>query len=108
MFFDNLIIFLNVLEQFAIRVTSIFDFEDLIKYVNKLYFNNNDELVRAFLEENSDIIKQNLKVTPTSIIKEVKQELNNKIINDEIFNTSDIITKLNYEGNYGVNFKYLY
>ena len=57
MFFDNLIIFLNVLEQFAIRVTSIFDFEDLIKYVNKLYFNNNDELVRAFLEENSDIIK---------------------------------------------------
>ena len=108
MFFDNLIIFLNVLEQFAIRVTSIFDFEDLIKYVNKLYFNNNDELVRAFLEENSDIIKQNLKLTPTSIIKEAKQELNTKIINDDIFNTSDIITKLNYEGNYGVNFKYLY
>lgn len=108
MFFDNLIIFLNVLEQFAIRVTSIFDFEDLIKYVNKLYFNNNDELVRAFLEENKDIIKQNLNLTPTSIIKEAKQELNTKIINDDIFNNSDIITKLKYEGNCGVNFKYLY
>ena len=54
MFFDNLIIFLNVLEQFAIRVTSIFETEDFIKYVNKLYFNNNDELFRIFLEENKD------------------------------------------------------
>jgi hypothetical protein len=39
MFFDNIILFLNVLEQFAIRVT-IFDFniEDIIKYVNKIFF----------------------------------------------------------------------
>ena len=44
MVFDNIILFLNVLEQFAIRVT-IFDIdvEDIIKYVNKLYFNNNDD-----------------------------------------------------------------
>ena len=41
MFFDNIILFLNVLEQFAIRVT-IFDLniEDIIKYVNKTFFFN--------------------------------------------------------------------
>ena len=108
MFFDNLIIFLNVLEQFAIRVTSIFETEDFIKYVNKLYFNNNDELFRIFLEENKDFLTQNSHISPRGIIREIKQDMDKKIINDDIFNNSDIIRKLNYDCNKAVNFKYLY
>lgn len=46
-------IFLNVLEQFAIRVV-IFnvDLEDIINYVNKLYFTNNDDnFISSFIDE---------------------------------------------------------
>ena len=43
MFFDNIILFLNVLEQFAIRVTIFgLDIEDIIKYVNSNFFSNDD------------------------------------------------------------------
>ena len=82
MFFDNIIIFLNVLEQFAIRAT-IFDawFEDLINNVSKLYFSHNDGFVSNILK-NSDIEK----VNPHFIIKEAVREINNQIITDDLFN----------------------
>jgi hypothetical protein len=82
MFFDNIIIFLNVLEQFAIRAT-IFDawFEDLINNVSKLYFNHSDGFVNNILK-NPDIEN----VNPRFIIKEAVRDVNKQIITDELFN----------------------
>lgn len=74
-------IFLNVLEQFAIRVT-IFDvnIEDIIKYVNKLYFNNNDYLVQDLIKKGS-----HMDIDPKILIKESLKDMDKKIINDAIF-----------------------
>ena len=102
MVFDNIILFLNVLEQFAIRVT-IFDIdvEDIIKYVNKLYFNNNDDLVQ-------NIIKKSLVINESFdskiIVRESLKDIDKKIINDDLF------TKLNYDYNFykDIHFRFIY
>lgn len=48
----EIIIYFNVLDQFAIKAT-IFnvDIVDLINYVNKVYFNNDDDFIRKFIGE---------------------------------------------------------
>ena len=97
MVFDNIILFLNVLEQFAIRVT-IFDInvEDIIKYVNKLYFNNNDDLVQ-------NIIKKSLVINESFdskiIVRDSLKDINN-----------DLFTKLNYDYNFykDIHFRFIY
>lgn len=90
MILDNIIIFLNVLEQFAIRVT-IFDVnvEDIIKYVNKLYFND-DDLVKKFLNDTSN---ENLKIIidPELVIKDSLKQ-----IDKEIFAENITFEKLNF------------
>ena len=82
MFFDNIIIFLNVLEQFAIRAT-IFDtwFEDLINNVSKLYFNHNNGFINNIFKD-TDIENLNARI----IIKEAVRDINKKIITDDLFN----------------------
>jgi hypothetical protein len=98
MILDNFIIFLNVLEQFAIRV-SIFDInvEDIIKYVNKLYFND-DDLIKKLIVDNS--INLNSDLNPKLIIKNSLNLLDHEIINDNLFtrlefnNANDNITKI--------------
>lgn len=98
MFFDNFMIFLNVLEQFAIRVT-IFEIniEDTIKYVNKLYFNYNDYLIQDLIKKGS-----NMNIDPKILVKESLEEMDKKIINDNIFKpleytyTKDIYFRLIY------------
>lgn len=86
MFLDNIIIFLNVLEQFAIRVTIFdIDIEDIIKYVNKLYFNNNDELIQNLVKKSSNIEHFDPKV----LIKQSLNEMDKKITNN--FNKLDYV-----------------
>ena len=85
MFFDNIILFLNVLEQFAIRVT-IFDLniEDIIKYVNKTFFFGVDgaEGVSYF---NDHLLKNQIQVNdPYDIVKNNYFELDQKIANSSI------------------------
>ena len=102
MVFYNFILFLNVLEQFEISVT-IFDInvEDIIKYVNKLYFNNNDDLVQ-------NIIKKSLVINESFdskiIVRDSLKDINKKIINDDLF------TKLNYDYNFykDIHFRFIY
>jgi len=91
MFLDNIIIFLNVLEQFAIRAT-IFDtwFEDLINNVSKLYFNHNDEFVSNIFKKAS--IED---INPRLIIKEAVIDVNKQIITDQLFNKLEFIPKSN-------------
>jgi hypothetical protein len=69
MFFDNIMIFLNVLEQFAIRA-NIFDFdaENIFKYVNKLYFNNNDEIIQTLVNKSSGVVIEPKKLIKDSVI----------------------------------------
>lgn len=96
MILDNIIIFLNVLEQFAIRVT-IFDInvEDIIKYVNKLYFNN-DDLIKKLIIDNPDILTK--EIHPEIIIKNSLNDIDKEIINSNLFTKLDInvnsITKI--------------
>lgn len=84
MILDNIIIFLNVLEQFAIRVT-IFNvnIEDLINYVNKLYFSD-DNIIKNLDFENS-INNLDKKI----ITKDFLVALDNQIINEISFNKLD-------------------
>ena len=100
--FENFILFLNVLEQFAIRVT-IFDVdvEDIIKYVNKLYFRDTDDCIKDLIKKasvNSDLINPNL------VVNEADKALDKKIINDDLFN------KLNYDYNFykDIHFRFIY
>jgi hypothetical protein len=102
MLFDNIILFLNVLEQFAIRVT-IFDVdvEDIIKYVNKLYFNNNDDFVHNIIKKAS--VNGNDVIDPHVVIREANRAMDKKIINDMLFE------RLEYKYNITTNqFKYIY
>jgi hypothetical protein len=75
MFFDNIIIFLNVLEQFAIRA-SIFDFdiESIAKYVNKLYFNNNDAFIETLVKNSSELV-----INPKNLINNSIKDMDNII-----------------------------
>jgi hypothetical protein len=102
MFFDNIILFLNVLEQFAIRVT-IFDIdvEDIIKYVNKLYFNNHDDLIKSLVTKASII---NEPFDPKVFVRESLKDIDKKIINDDLF------TRLNYDYNFykDIHFRFIY
>jgi hypothetical protein len=99
-FFDNIILFLNVLEQFAIRVT-IFgvDVEDIIKYVNKVYFNNTDDLVQALLKKSS-VNGEN--IDPHLVVKDSIKAMDKKIINDILFE------KLEYKYNINNQFRFIY
>jgi len=102
MFFDNIILFLNVLEQFAIRVT-IFDIdvEDIIKYVNKLYFNNHDDLINNLVKKASII---NESFDPKVFVRESLKDIDKKIINDDLF------IRLNYDYNFykDIHFRFIY
>jgi len=72
-------IFLNVLEQFAIKAT-IFsvDIEELINYVNKFYFTNNDEnFISSFIEESG--IDKN--INPEKVIQEFRNKQDNDLNN---------------------------
>ena len=83
MFFDNIIIFLNVLEQFAIRVNiSDFDIYSIIKYVNSTLFFNNDDIISNFLKNKSNVDC----VDPKQLVRHSLKDLDKKIINDTIFN----------------------
>jgi hypothetical protein len=98
MFFDNIILFLNVLEQFAIRVT-IFDLniEDIIKYVNKTFFFNVDD-VNYF---NNSLLKNITNVNdPYLVLKDSYSLLDHKIGNSCI-----IFNKLEYQS---ISFKFTY
>lgn len=102
MLFDNIILFLNVLEQFAIRVT-IFDIdvEDIIKYVNKLYFNDHNELIKNIVKKSSII---DASFDPKAVVNESIKNMDKKIINDDLF------TKLNYNYNFHKDnyFRFIY
>lgn len=94
---DNINIFLNVLEQFGIRVTIFnFDVEDLIKYVNKLYFNN-DSYVNKILK-NVDITS----IKPEGIVHHQKVLLYKELINDDIFK------KAEYPHYNDIHFRFIY
>lgn len=98
--FENFILFLNVLEQFAIRVT-IFDVdvEDIIKYVNKFYFRDTDDCIKDFIKKasvNSDLINPNL------VVNEADKALDKKIINDILFE------KLEYKYNVTNQLHFIY
>jgi hypothetical protein len=84
MILDNIIIFLNVLEQFAIRVT-IFDVtvEDIIKYVNKLYFND-DDLIKKLLTNN--VSNENIKliIDPELVVKDSLKKIDVEILNENV------------------------
>lgn len=99
-FFDNIILFLNVLEQFAIRVT-IFDIdvEDIIKYVNKLYFRDTDDVVQAILKKASS---NGNYIDPHLVVKDSIKAMDKKIINDVLFE------KLEYKYNINNQFRFIY
>ncbi len=100
LFFDNIILFLNVLEQFAIRVT-IFDvdIEDIIKYVNKVYFGDIDDYIRG-LTKNESI--NHSQINPHLIVKDSLKQLDQQIINNILFE------KLEYKYNVQNNFHFIY
>lgn len=100
-FFDNIIIFLNVLEQFAIRVT-IFDVdvEDIIKYVNNFFWRNNDDYITNLLKSKS--LESAALIDPYLIVKEANQALDKKIVNDILFE------KLEYKYNIKNHFRFIY
>ena len=81
MFFDNIILFLNVLEQFAIRV-EIFglDYEDIIKYVNNLFYTSDDDYLKDISIKTDGVVED-----PYTIIREAKSNLDKKIITDTLF-----------------------
>lgn len=78
-FVDNFIIFLNVLEQFAIRATIFnLDIEDLINYVNKLYFINNDKnFILSFIGQ--PIKDKN--INPEELVEAFRNKLDNDLNN---------------------------
>jgi|NOAtaT_6_FD_contig_31_2979525_length_1724_multi_5_in_0_out_0_1 hypothetical protein len=101
MFFDNIILFLNVLEQFAIRVT-IFDFNigDIIKYVNNSFF----------LTDGKDFFDSSL--SQGGLINECKNPnviVRNQLslIDQKLDNTNLIFKKLNYD-HHSSSFNYIY
>lgn len=99
MILDNIIIFLNVLEQFAIRVTIFsMDVEDIIKYVNKLYFND-DDIIKIFLSNNS-----NNNINPEEIIQNCLKQIDKEIFNNITY------SKLNFEETNinSLNFRLIY
>lgn len=100
LFFDNIILFLNVLEQFAIRVT-IFDvdIEDIIKYVNKVYYGDIDDYIKGLMKNES--IKHS-QINPHLIVKDSLKQLDQKIINNILFE------KLEYKYNVQNNFQFIY
>lgn len=103
MFFDTFFIFLNVLEQFAIRVTIFWveiDLDDLINYVNKLYFTTNDDFIKNLIEESD-----NKNIDPKLVIKQSLKDIDRKIINDDIFNQY-ASEKLTYVKD--IHFRYIY
>lgn len=87
MFLDHIILFLNVLEQFAIRV-EIFGFEtgDIIKYVNFIFYTSDDDYLKDIIAKTDGCAIED----PYSIVRESKLNLDQKLINDNIFH------KLNY------------
>ena len=73
----NFEIFLNVLEQFAIRVTIFgIDIEDLINYVNKVYFNDSDDFVSKFVGKPINNIEN---INPQQLIQQFRDELENEL-----------------------------
>lgn len=80
MFFDTIILFLNVLEQFAIRVT-IFDFyiEDIIKYVNNMFFLSDDDIKNFVLPIQAE--PQRLSFDSYVIVKNNYASIDDKIGN---------------------------
>jgi hypothetical protein len=86
MFFDHIILFLNVLEQFAIRV-EIFGFEtgDIIKYVNFIFYTSDDDYLKDIIAKTDGCAIED----PYAIVREAKLSLDQKIINDTIFQKLD-------------------
>lgn len=84
MFFDNIILILNVLEQFAIRVT-IFnvDIEDIINYVNKLYFGDNDDFIKNLLKK--PYVNETNMIDPKVLVRQSLMDMDKKLINNIIF-----------------------
>lgn len=78
-FIDNFIIFLNVLEQFAIRATIFnLDVEELINYVNKFYFINNDKnFILSFISQ--PITDKN--INPEELVQAFRNKLDNDLNN---------------------------
>lgn len=73
----NIEIFFNVLEQFAIRVTIFgIDLEDLINYVNKVYFNDNDDFISKFVGKPISDIEN---INPQQLIQQFRDELENEL-----------------------------
>ena len=108
MFFDTFFIFLNVLEQFAIRVNIFWvdiDLDDVIKYVNKLYFRTNDDFIKNLIEEAVSKNPDLAHINPKLVVKESLKDIDKKIINDAIFNEYASI-KLNYVKD--IHFRYIY
>lgn len=104
MFFDTFFIFLNVLEQFAIRVTIFWvesDLDGLINYVNKLYFKSDDDFIKNFIEGS-----ENINIDPKAVIRQSLRDIDSKIINDSIFNECISLHKLDYVKD--IHFRYVY
>jgi hypothetical protein len=110
MFLDTFFIFLNVLEQFAIRANTNlfwveFTYEDIVNFVNKLYFRSNDDFIKNLMEEikikNSDLDH----VDPKFIVKESLKDIDRKIVNDAIFNDC-LYNKLHYIKD--IHFRFIY
>lgn len=102
MFFDNIILFLNVLEQFAIRVT-IFDFNigDIIKYVNNSFFlTDGEDFFNSSLSQSGQVINE---CKNPNVI--VRNQL--FLIDQKLDNTNIIFKKLNYD-HYSSSFNYIY
>jgi|JI61114C2RNA_FD_contig_121_334237_length_2505_multi_7_in_0_out_0_1 hypothetical protein len=77
MLFDNIILFLNVLEQFAIRVTIFgLSIEEIITSFNHNWFTNNDDYIQNLknFESNNnpyDIINVSKKTMDSTLYKSV-------------------------------------
>lgn len=92
-FIDNIILFLNVLEQFAIRVTIFsMNIEDIISYVNKLYGGSDDDYIKNLIK-NSACNEQI--INPRVVVKQSLECIDRKINNDGLFEKLEYKYNLN-------------
>jgi len=90
MLFDNIILFLNVLEQFAIRVTIFgLSIEEIITSVNQNWFTNNEDYIQNLIKVESN--DNNLKLNPYDIVK-----LSNNAMDYKLFKNGCFYENLTY------------